>query len=201
MTTSPSRGFQAELAMSVDDKSIAGPDITRPAPTATYSQQFMANRPSEDAKSSLALTQVPTQCQTPTEEYDPTSNHPFSAFYTHPTTRTSFEQSKYESNVRIQVHEADLEAGLSRKSLEPSAPRKKGCRFKNRNSPREKECFFNHDKTDRNPMSKLNKRQKLGVKIVIAVLIVGAAVGIGIGISKAVGGGVWKSVNEQRPIG
>ncbi len=50
-------------------------------------------------------------------------------------------------------------------------------------------------------MRKLNKRQKLWAKIIIALLIVGAAVGIGIGISKAVGAGVWKSTNEQAPIG
>ena len=52
-----------------------------------------------------------------------------------------------------------------------------------------------------NPMRTLSKKQKLCVKLIIALIIVGAAVGIGVGISKAVGSGVWKSVNTQSKIG
>jgi hypothetical protein len=52
-----------------------------------------------------------------------------------------------------------------------------------------------------NPMRNLDKRTKLWVKILIAILIVGIAIGVGIGVSKAVGGGVWGSNNDTKPIG
>lgn len=187
--------------MSLSEKRAVGAEIVKPSPIATSPQQLTIERPSEDAKSILTLTPVETQCPTPTGEYDPTSTHPFSAFYCHPTTRTSFEQLKSESNVRIQVYDADLEAGHSRKSLDPSR-KSKECSVKaGRNALKKKGNLLMRDRNRWNPMRKLNKRQKLWAKIFIALLIIGAAVGIGIGISKAVGGGVWKSANEQAPIG
>jgi predicted lipoprotein with Yx(FWY)xxD motif len=52
-----------------------------------------------------------------------------------------------------------------------------------------------------NPMHRLGRRQKLVVAAVIALLIIGAAVGIGVGVSKAVGGGVKSATGETKPIG
>jgi len=182
--------------MSLSEKPAVGAEMVKPSPTTTSPQQRTIERSIEDGKSSLTLTPVDTA---PNEEYDPTSSHPFSAFYCHPTTRTSFEQLKYESNVRVQVHETDLEAGHSRRSLEP--PGKSRTVKAGRNALKRKGNPLMCDRNRWNPMRKLNKRQKLWAKIFIALLIVGAAVGFGIGISKAVGGGVWKSTNEQAPIG
>ena len=51
------------------------------------------------------------------------------------------------------------------------------------------------------PWSRLSKKQRILAHILIALIIVGGAVGIGVGISKAVGGGVWKSINSQSQIG
>lgn len=51
------------------------------------------------------------------------------------------------------------------------------------------------------PLRGLSKNQKLWAKIIIALVVIGAAVGIGIGISKAVGAGVWKNANSQGKIG
>lgn len=184
--------------MFLTEKPALGAEIVKPLPDAISPQQLTVEGSNDDAKSSLTLTPVDTA---PNEEYDSTSTHPFSAFYCHPTTRTSFEQLKYESNVRIQVHETDLEAGHSRKPLEPSRKGKE-CTVKARgNALKRKGNLPMRDRNRWNPMRKLDKRQKLWAKIFIALLIVGAAVGIGIGISKAVGGGVWKSANEQAPIG
>ncbi|KFY45309.1 hypothetical protein V494_01011, partial [Pseudogymnoascus sp. VKM F-4513 (FW-928)] len=42
-----------------------------------------------------------------------------------------------------------------------------------------------------NPMRGLDKRTKFWVKIAIAAVIVGLAVAVGLGITKAVHGGVW----------
>lgn len=45
------------------------------------------------------------------------------------------------------------------------------------------------------------RKQRLAIKLVIAFLIVGAMVGIALGITAAVGGGVWKSHDQQGSIG
>lgn len=47
----------------------------------------------------------------------------------------------------------------------------------------------------------LSKRARVWIKIGVAVLVVGTAVGVGLGVSKAVGGGVWKGEdNTNAPI-
>lgn len=51
------------------------------------------------------------------------------------------------------------------------------------------------------PLRSLSKKQRMWVKILIGVFIVGVAVGVGIGISKATGTGVWKSNTQQAQIG
>lgn len=50
-------------------------------------------------------------------------------------------------------------------------------------------------------MSNLSKMQRLLIKFVIALVIVGAMVGIGVGISLRVGGGVYKDQNSTAKIG
>ena len=49
-------------------------------------------------------------------------------------------------------------------------------------------------------MAGLDRKTKIWVKVLIALLVVGAAVGVGVGISRAVGGGVWKKGNDNTPI-
>lgn len=39
------------------------------------------------------------------------------------------------------------------------------------------------------------------MKVLLAVVVVGAATALGVGISKAVGAGVWKSDTSTAPIG
>ena len=52
------------------------------------------------------------------------------------------------------------------------------------------------------PFKRMSKRQKFWVKILIAVIVVGAITGLGIGITKAVGGGVFRTdSNSSAPIG
>jgi uncharacterized membrane-anchored protein YitT (DUF2179 family) len=46
----------------------------------------------------------------------------------------------------------------------------------------------------------LPRWQRLSIKILIALLIIGAIVGIGVGISIKVHGGVYKSTNQQLSI-
>ena len=49
--------------------------------------------------------------------------------------------------------------------------------------------------------SRLSLRQKIVVKTVIGLLIIGAAVAIAVGVSVHVGGGVYKSSNTVTDIG
>jgi hypothetical protein len=64
--------------------------------------------------------------------------------------------------------------------------KKQGCLTK----PRKRGC-----------LSSLPPRQRLLVKILIGLAIIGAAVGIAVGISIRVGGGVWKDDNSTSTIG
>lgn len=135
---------------------------------------------------------------TPTEEYNSRSSQPFSAFYLHPTTRTSFEQHKSESKIHIRAQEQDLEAASSTFPSSEVArdsevwPCKQQLKKRALNVKRSRGC---------SPLSGLTQTQKLWVKLLVALVVIGAAVGIGIGISKAVGAGVWKNSNSQKKIG
>lgn len=48
----------------------------------------------------------------------------------------------------------------------------------------------------------MSKKQKIWIKVLVAVVVIGAITGLGIGITKAVGGGVFRtSSNSSAPIG
>jgi len=186
--------------MSLNEKPTMGAAVveSQPQPKPTY---LAIGKPSLDNASAQSLASTVDQSHSPVEEYDPTSSHPFSAFYSHPTTRTSLEQYKSESKVNIKIYEQDLEAGsrivpssdISRTKTECTVwPGKRQLIEKRMKMERNRGC---------NPMRNLSKKQKLWIKILIAMVIVGAAVGLGIGISKATGSGVFKTTNSQTAIG
>lgn len=52
-----------------------------------------------------------------------------------------------------------------------------------------------------NPMAAWGKKQKMIASAVIALCIIGLAVGLGVGVSKAVGGGVNTMHGTTKPIG
>lgn len=139
------------------------------------------------------------------EHYDPSSSHPFSAFYSHPTTRTSFEIAKSQSNVHVAVYSHDLESGSRITQAESTHggrhhkeddkvwPCQRKMREKQLAKKRGKWC---------DPLGRLSKKQKIVVQTLIVLLLVGAITGLSIGISKAVGGGVFRtSNNSDAPIG
>jgi len=47
----------------------------------------------------------------------------------------------------------------------------------------------------------LSRKQKMWMKILVGLLVVGLAIGLGVGISRAVGGGVWGKKGETEPVG
>ncbi|SLM36236.1 hypothetical protein LPUS_00567 [Lasallia pustulata] len=188
----------------VSEKPIVGAVIVHPPATTASKPRcplLSVQGPSRDGMSGQIITETVSCCPTPSEEYDPTSTHPFSAFYLHPTTRTSFEQLKSASKTHIAVYTHDLESGiLARASSEPPRSTKECTVWPGRRQLEEKSLLMKKSRGC-SPWRDLSKKQKLWARIFIALIIIGAAVGIGVGISKAVGGGVWKSSNSQTPIG
>jgi hypothetical protein len=183
------------------------------------------------------LSRISTQAPTPTgdgPDYEnPSSAHPFSAFYSHPQSQISCEQFKRSSlclppqcHIRNSV---DLEKGLSpatatptkeysfrnstshRNSFDPSltttrtsnsaynTPKKSAAyvsvwpaceevRQRNKWARRQRDCRL---------FRKLTRKQKMIVKIFLAILVIGLAVAIGCAISYKTGGLVWKSATQQ----
>jgi len=50
------------------------------------------------------------------------------------------------------------------------------------------------------PMARLSKRNRFIVSVVIALAVIGAAVGIGVGVSRATNGEVWAGTGKSKPI-
>ncbi|KAL4908883.1 hypothetical protein BDW74DRAFT_73868 [Aspergillus multicolor] len=50
-------------------------------------------------------------------------------------------------------------------------------------------------------LSGLTKRQRMAVKIAVAVVLVGSMVAVALGITAAVGGGVWRGENQTEKLG
>ncbi|KAL1611028.1 hypothetical protein SLS59_000665 [Nothophoma quercina] len=141
------------------------------------------------------------------------SSNPYSAFYKHPDARRSFDnvsvpQSK--THLEISTYERDLEAGvplsaattqqLPKVSVDGRVKEVKDCTMwpsrqavldKRRDHKRKKGC---------NLFQGLTSKQRLWIKIIIALLVIGAAVGLGVGISRAVGGGVWAGDGKSKEI-
>ncbi|KAI9931208.1 hypothetical protein ASPWEDRAFT_22932 [Aspergillus wentii DTO 134E9] len=134
----------------------------------------------EPSLPSPALTQMSSN-----QEYDPSVGaKPYSPFYRHATSNVSVQQLTVEAkhsnrdgyslndpeSGQIPSHDPSVDIGKKRQSkLWAEKKKKGGC------------------------LRSLNKKQRLAVKLVIAVLIVGTMIAIALGITAAVGGGVWKS--------
>ncbi len=187
--------------MSLNEKPIFGAHVVEADDGHRPHINLSPPKSSLDNTSSTSLTPTCEQTPTATEEYNPASSHPFSAFYLHPTTRTSFEQHKSESKVHIGVHEQDLEAASSTfRSSEVTRSTQDSEVWPCKQQTKKRYLIIKRS-SGCSPLRGLTGRQRFWVKVVIAVLVVGAAVGIGIGISKAVGAGVWKNPNSQGNIG
>ncbi|KIW72028.1 hypothetical protein PV04_00252 [Phialophora macrospora] len=145
----------------------------------------------------------------PKSEFDPCSNAKFTSpfyLYKHDSPRPSFDVTKSQDPVHVSVNDLkDLEAGSF--NLSPSISQEKTAAqnavTKNRfmfwktqkqcmTKPRQRGCAW---------LSRLSPRQRIVVKILIGLLVVGVAVAIAVGISIKVGGGVYKSNNTTSEIG
>lgn len=145
--------------------------------------------------------------QSPTKEenYDPISLNPHSAFYSHPRTRTSFAQAKSESKINLGIYSNDLESGsrITHASIADAAgPERPTHKHKDDkvwpcSKTREKTLLARERAKGCSPFSRLSKKQKFCVQALIALIFIGAITGLAVGISKAVGGGVFKSASDS----
>ena len=196
-----------------DEKPVIGASIIRKEEHSTtlsrpQPSHLLPYKPSIDSISPCS-TNVAAETSFKTEEYDPTSSNPFSAFYSHPRTRTSFEQAKSESNLHLPLYNHDIESGsrITHASVADGMPGPLSHVHKDDKMwpcSRQKEATLLEKQQERTrcaPYSRLSKKQKFWVQAVVALIVIGAFTGLGLGISKAVGGGVFKnSHNSSAPI-
>lgn len=191
--------------------------ITRPVPTRQPSNQSMGILSTiEDVESTHSLT--PTHTRHNEKSLDRETS-PFSPFYNPTPTRYSLEAQKSESKQNINViqsspYDTDLEACLSPQLTTKSGnmgllktrtgnvecavwPGQKALKQKKKAERRERGTFMMCGGC----MAGLSNRARLFVKVAVVLLVIGTAIGVGLGVSKAVGGGIWKSsTNANSPI-
>lgn len=168
----------------------------------TQPQPALRSPPSHD--SNMSSTSVGAA----EKEMGVNSSNPFSAFYKHPEARRSMDENKQQSKTHldVNVHERDLEAGVPLSAATTQQPKVSV-------DGRVKECTMwpsRQAMLDKKKMNKrargcnlfrnLNNKQRLWAKIIIALVVVAAAVGLGVGISRAVGGGVWSGEGQNKQI-
>jgi hypothetical protein len=205
-------------AMSLDEKkqevivtaSDASPNvltITRPSATRVQSSQAVDILSTiEDTDSSHSLTPTHTLHEKASTDRE---TSPFSPFYNPTPTRYSLEAHKSESKQNINVisdpFDTDVEACLSQQKTEASSSKRQPMQkmestvWPGQKQMKQKKKMMRKERGKHNLCSCLAgmpKKQQIWIKILIALLVIGAAIGIGIGVSKAVGGGIWKSKNN-----
>ncbi|KAF2016033.1 hypothetical protein BU24DRAFT_190580 [Aaosphaeria arxii CBS 175.79] len=187
------------MAANVEKPVTFGATIEAPANTAAPA---LRSAPSHESALTSASTCPPTEKETPID----TAN-PFSAFYKHPDARRSMDgNSNNKMHLDINVAERDLESGVPLSAATTQQPkvsvdgRVKECTmWPSRQAMMEKKKMSRRARGC-NLFRNLNSKQRLWAKIVIALFVIAAAVGLGVGISRAVGGGVWSSPGQSKPI-
>jgi hypothetical protein len=137
------------------------------------------------------------------------SSNPYSAFYKHPEARRSLDAaSAPQSKTHLDVHtmERDLEAGPPLSAATTQQPKSSvDGRVKECTMWPSRQAVMDQRKTYKrargcNLFKNLTSKQRLWAKIIIALIVVAAAVGLGVGISRAVGGGVWAGDGKNKEI-
>jgi hypothetical protein len=120
---------------------------------------------------------------TMTTDFDPCSNAPFtSPFYNHDSPRVSSDYFNKNKTTTVPLY------ALPTQSSSTSTLKKKN--KPSMTKPRQRSRLW----------ASLSKKQRLGLKLLIAFLLIGAIVGLAVGISKRVGGGINKGNNQVANI-
>ncbi|CAA9962199.1 hypothetical protein PTMSG1_05576 [Pyrenophora teres f. maculata] len=179
-----------------------------PSPITPSVLQPLRSPPSNDSTMSSATADA----ETAKKEWAADPSNPYSAFYKHPEALRETRQSLVDGmhngkHLAVAVHDHDLEGGVplsvastqqqSKQSVDGRVkectmwPTRQAVLDKRKSYKRKRGCAF---------FRNLTSKQRLWAKIVIALLVVAAAVGLGVGISRAVGGGVWAGDGRSREI-
>ncbi|KAL9037020.1 MAG: hypothetical protein Q9180_003964 [Flavoplaca navasiana] len=151
------------------------------------------------------------------ETYDPTSTDPFSPFYSH--ARASESRSRLHTRSSTAQDPIDLEKGhhtgvtisnvLSNESAAPytnytnniNTSHQQGNQLSSKCQNKQSLLCRSEAKNAQGWWRNLSKRQKVLVHVLIALVFVGAVTGLGLGVSKAMGTGIWKTDSASQPIG
>ena len=137
------------------------------------------------------------------------SSNPYSAFYKHPTARRSMDAAsapQSKTHLDVVTLERDMEAGLPLSTATTQQPKSSvDGRVKECTMWPSRQAVIDQRKTYKrtrgcNLFKNLTNKQRLWAKIIIALIVVAAAVGLGVGISRAVGGGVWAGQGRSKEI-
>lgn len=187
------------------------------------------NQPENNSSTHLApksyfdLERTPSSPDSVVNEYDPTRNaKPCSPFYNHDVPRSSIDRTKANPSAsRVHVIHVNANAepeDASSNTKKPSIDIEKcegakdadgklklwsgrfGKNFGLKGQPKENKWLRPRAKGWK-CLAGLTKGQRLAVKLLIALLVVGAMIGVGVGISVKVGGGVYKNNNQTSQIG
>jgi hypothetical protein len=184
--------------MDPEKNNTFGATIEQPRPSTPTRGNLAAEKanslhlkPSKETVGTHITSSPHSFVSTPTN--DP--SNPFSAFYEH---RPSTGEGHNLKAPNVYEHDVESQYQLSqtKSSIEPT----KDCTMWPSRVALKAKAKEEKAKRSWNPLVRLNKRQKLLAQIAIALLIVGAAVGIGVGVSRAVGGGVWSGNGQTKQI-
>lgn len=139
----------------------------------------------------------------PVPDYDPSIGaKPYSPFYRHATTPSAASaiarftsQRKRTRSFGIASPIDDLENGSR-----PPWKRLSDDETRNMSTTNRESKLWAQKKRRFDCLSGLSKKQRIAVKIVIAVVVVGCMVAIALGITAAVGGGVWSGNHRSEQV-
>ncbi|KAL8730031.1 MAG: hypothetical protein Q9166_004355 [cf. Caloplaca sp. 2 TL-2023] len=164
-------------------------------------QPFLQSQ-TNDQNNNPSTTSLPAAIPNPEPEtYDPTSINPFSPFYSHARASESRSRVHIRSST---TSDHDLEKGYQTGITITTVPSKDPQQPTQEQSKCNKQSLLckSEAKKAQGWWRNLSKRQKLLVHCVIALIFVGAVTGLGVGVSKAMGTGIWKSTDSAgKPIG
>ncbi|PQE17023.1 hypothetical protein CJF30_00003733 [Rutstroemia sp. NJR-2017a BBW] len=183
--------------------------ITRPTPSRQPSSQSILST-IEDVSISSMHTLSPTATHTAADEKMSTPASASSPFYNPSPTGYSLEASKSSSkqHIAISSYETDVEACLTpqqttignlsknRTGVSTNTLSKECTVWPGQKQMKRKKKAMKFERGRQGVcgcMAGLDRKTKIWVKVLMALLVIGLAVGVGVGISKAVGGGIWKS--------
>ncbi|KAF2134157.1 hypothetical protein P153DRAFT_106110 [Dothidotthia symphoricarpi CBS 119687] len=177
---------------------IEGPTTTLAAPP----KPILRSPPSNDSTMTSVTEEVAAK------EALVNSTNPYSAFYKHPEARRSMDGAlPSKTHLDVTTFERDVEAGvpLSTASTQQQPKVSVDGRVKECSMWPSRQAVLDQRKTYKrtrgcNLFRNLTGKQRLYCKIFIALVVVAAAVGLGVGITRAVGGGVWAGDGKSKEI-